>query len=326
LKKKLEELSPEQLPAEENTTDNEVSRNGEADQQDIVTLPLLPLRDVVVFPYMVLPLFVGRIRSVAAVEEAMAKDHRIFVGTQKDAKVDEPGSKDIYRTGVICEILQLLKLPDGNFKIIIEGLSRAALKKYSRPKNPEGAVRVQVESIETAGLDKVDPLELKAMMRNVVLLFEQYIKLNQKIPVEIMMVINNTDEPSRLADIVIAHLTAQTAEKQKILEILPVDKRLKRLSLILERELKIMKLEKKIRGKVKERIEKFQKEYYLREQLKAIKEELGHDDDQTAEIEELREKLAAANLPESVKEKADKELSKLDKMMPGSAEGTVIRN
>ena len=316
-------LKKKRKPGVSNSSAADITDDNRA---ELTTLPLLPLRDVVVFPYMVLPLFVGRAGSVAAVEEAMANDHRIFVGTQKDAKVDEPTARDIYRTGVICEILQLLKLPDGNFKIIIEGITRASIRKYSRAKSSDGPVHVHVETTDQESQEDIDPIAMKAMMRNVTLLFEQYIKLNQKIPVEIMMVINNTDEPSRLADIIIAHLGAQTSEKQKILEIIPFEKRLRRLSVILERELKIMKLEKKIRGKVKERIEKFQKEYYLREQLKTIKEELGYDDDQTAEIEELREKISAANLPDHVREKAEKELGKLDKMMPGSAEGTVIRN
>lgn len=287
-------------------------------------LPLLPLRDVVVFPYMVIPLFVGRQKSIAAVEAAMKGNHRIFVGAQRDAKNDEPGAKDIYRTGVICELLQLLKLPDGNIKILIEGIERGLIKRYVRDR--ELTRECPFVEVESAAESAADTIEIRAQMRNSIMLFEQYIKMNQKIPVEIMMVINNTEEPSRLSDIIIAHFLIPTQEKQKILEILDVEKRLARLSTILDREIKIMNLERKIRGKVKDRIEKYQKEYYLREQLKAIREELGHEDDISAEAEEYRQKIEAADLPKSVREKVEKELSKFERMMPGSAEGTVVRN
>jgi ATP-dependent Lon protease len=283
-------------------------------------LPLLPLRDVVVFPFMVVPLFVGRKKSIRAIEEAMTKDRKIVLCAQKQAKTDDPLQEELYETGTVAEILQLLKLPDGILKILVEGTTR--VKIFDFTKNEE---YFEVEAQEVQILDEKN-VELQAMMRNVIGLFEQYVKLNKKIPLEVIMVANNVEEPGRLADIITAHLTLKVEEKQEILEAIPPKARLEKIATILNRELEIMMVEKKIRGQVRKQMEQIQKEYYLREQMKAIQKELGEGEDRVEELEELKSAIVKAKMPEDARQKAEKELSKLSKMPPGSAEATVSRN
>lgn len=282
--------------------------------------PLLPLRDVVVFPYMVVPLFVGRKKSIRAIEEAMLKNRRIILCSQKQAKTDDPEADELYETGTIAEILQLLKLPDGILKILVEGTTRVKINRFTRLDE-----FFEVEGVRIVTEDK-KTIEQQALMRNIINLFEQYVKLNKKIPLEVIMVANNVEEPGRLADIITAHLNLKVEEKQEILEAFEPRARLEKIASILNRELEIMMVEKKIRGQVRKQMEQIQKEYYLREQMKAIQKELGDTDERTEEIEELKEAVAKARMPDEAREKAEKELSKLGKMPPGSAEATVSRN
>lgn len=282
--------------------------------------PLLPLRDVVVFPYMVVPLFVGRKKSIRAIEEAMLKNRKIILCSQQQAKTDDPSVEDLYQTGTVAEILQLLKLPDGILKILVEGTTRVKINKFTQTDQ-----FFEVEADQVPSEDK-KTIELQALMRNVITLFEQYVKLNKKIPLEVIMVANNVEEPGRLADIITAHLNLKVDEKQEILEAFVPKERLEKIAGILNRELEIMMVEKKIRGQVRKQMEQIQKEYYLREQMKAIQKELGDADERTEEIEELKLAIHKAGMPEEAKEKAEKELSKLTKMPSGSAEATVSRN
>ncbi len=282
--------------------------------------PLLPLRDVVVFPYMVVPLFVGRKKSIRAIEEAMLKNRKIILCSQKQAKTDDPEAEELFETGTIAEILQLLKLPDGILKILVEGTTRVKIKSFTKL---DEYFEVEGERIITEDRKSI---ELQALMRNVITLFEQYVKLNKKIPLEVIMVANNVEEPGRLADIITAHLNLKVEEKQEVLEAFDPRERLEKIASILNRELEIMMVEKKIRGQVRKQMEQIQKEYYLREQMKAIQKELGDADERTEEVEELKAAIAKAGMPEEAREKADKELAKLTKMPPGSAEATVSRN
>ncbi|HOT29773.1 MAG TPA: endopeptidase La [Candidatus Ozemobacteraceae bacterium] len=284
------------------------------------TYPLLPLRDVVVFPYMVVPLFVGRKKSIRSIEEAMMKDRKIILCAQKVAKTDDPSVEDLYTTGTVAEILQLLKLPDGILKILVEGTTRVKIDRFTKDDDC-----FEVEAAEVVIADE-KTVELQALMRNVISLFEQYVKLNKKIPLEVIMVANNVEEPGRLADIITAHLQLKVEEKQEILEAFEPRARLEKIATILNRELEIMMVEKKIRGQVRKQMEQIQKEYYLREQMKAIQKELGEGEERGDELEELKEAIAKAKMPEDARTKADKELNKLMKMPPGSAEATVSRN
>ncbi|MBF0547823.1 MAG: endopeptidase La [Candidatus Riflebacteria bacterium] len=283
-------------------------------------VPLLPLRDVVVFPFMVVPLFVGRKKSIRSIEEAMLKDRKIILCAQKQAKTDDPNVEELYNTGTVAEILQLLKLPDGILKILVEGTTRVRIKKFGKTED-----FFEVEAEEVLVVDEKN-IEMQALMRNVIGLFEQYVKLNKKIPLEVIMVANNVEEPGRLADIITAHLTLKVEEKQEILEAFEPKIRLNKIATILNRELEIMMVEKKIRGQVRKQMEQIQKEYYLREQMKAIQKELGEGEDRGEELEELKVAIVKAKMPEEAREKAEKELSKLGKMPPGSAEATVSRN
>jgi ATP-dependent Lon protease len=306
-----------------NTPDKKKSDDAQVadfEAKSIETFPLLPLRDVVVFPYMVVPLFVGRKKSIRAIEEAMLKNRKIVLCSQKQAKTDDPNLEDLYETGTVAEILQLLKLPDGILKILVEGTTRVKIKEF---KQTDELFEVVAEKVTSE--DK-KTIELQALMRNVINLFEQYVKLNKKIPLEVIMVANNVEEPGRLADIITAHLNLKVEEKQEVLEAFVPRQRLEKIAAILNRELEIMMVEKKIRGQVRKQMEQIQKEYYLREQMKAIQKELGEADERTEELEELKEAILKAKMPKEAKEKAEKELKKLTKMPPGSAEATVSRN
>lgn len=283
-------------------------------------LPLLPLRGILVFPYMVIHLDVGREKSVQAIEEAMVKERVIFLATQKEAQTDDPVEKDIYNTGTVAEVKQLLKLPGGTIRVLVEGIARAKINKYI---SSEPFFSVEVDQY-TEEFDKSPQVE--ALMRNLVTQFEQYVKLSKKIPPETVVTVVNIDNPGRLADIVASHLTLRIEDKQSVLEAIDIAKRLEKLCAIVARELEIVEMERKINVRVRKQMEKTQKEYYLREQIKAIQRELGDKEDRVAEGEELREKIAKAKLPKEVEEKALKEVERLEKMPPMAAESAVVRN
>ena len=283
-------------------------------------LPLLPLRGILVFPYMVIHLDVGREKSVQAIEEAMINERSIFLATQKEAQTDDPGEEDIFTVGTVAEVKQLLKLPGGTIRVLVEGIARAEIKGYVS-KDPYFKVELDQYSEEFAKNPQIE-----ALMRNLVTQFEQYVKLSKKIPPETVVTVVNLEEPGRLSDIVASHLTLRIEDKQEILEAIDIVKRLEKLCAIVARELEIVELERKINVRVRKQMEKTQKEYYLREQIKAIQRELGEKDDRMAEGEELKEKIAKAKLPKEVEEKALKELDRLEKMPPMAAEAAVVRN
>ncbi|VVD89909.1 endopeptidase La [Pandoraea sp. XJJ-1] len=286
---------------------------------EAIQLPLLPLRDVVVFPHMVIPLFVGRPKSIKALETAMEGGKHIMLVAQKAAAKDEPTSKDLYEIGCVANILQMLKLPDGTVKVLVEGIQRART--------------LSVDEEETQFTSEVMPLEpddgnspeSEALRRAIVAQFDQYVKLNKKIPPEILTSLSGIDEAGRLADTIAAHLPLKLEQKQNILEMFPVIERLEHLLAQLESEIDILQVEKRIRGRVKRQMEKSQREYYLNEQVKAIQKELG-EGEEGADLEELEKRIKAAHLPKEAKKKADAELKKLKLMSPMSAEATVVRN
>ena len=270
------------------------------------SLPLLPLRGLLVFPYMVIHLDVGRERSVSAIDEAMLANRQIFLVTQKEAQTDEPKEDDIYQVGTVAEIKQLLKLPGGTFRVLVEGISRGRIKKFL---SVDPFMKVLVEEYRET-CEKTP--EIEALMRNVISQFEQYVKAGKKIPPETAISIVSIEDPGRLADIIASHINLRVADKQAILEAFDVKVRLEVLTEILYREIEVLDLEKKISLRVRKQMEKTQKEYYLREQMKAIQKELGEKDERQAEVEELREQIAKAHFPKEVEEKALKEVERLE--------------
>ena len=286
---------------------------------DPITLPLLPLRDVVVFPHMVIPLFVGRPKSIKALEAAMEAGRQIMLVAQKAAGKDEPKPEDMFEVGCVSSILQMLKLPDGTVKVLVEGLQRATTSSISEPGEHFVA---EVTPIPPETEHKP---EVEALRRAVTQQFDQYVKLNKKIPPEILTSIGGIDDPGRLADTIAAHLPLKLDAKQAVLDLADVAKRLEKLLDLLEHEVDILQVEKRIRGRVKRQMEKSQREYYLNEQVKAIQKELG-DGEEGADMEELEKKILAAKMPKEARKKADAELKKLKLMSPMSAEATVVRN
>jgi ATP-dependent Lon protease len=284
-----------------------------------VTLPLLPLRDVVVFPHMVIPLFVGRPKSIRALEAAMETGKSIMLVAQKNAAKDEPTAEDIYEIGCVASILQMLKLPDGTVKVLVEGAQRARIEQIEDGPThfTAGVLPIVPETTPTA--------EVEALRRAIVSQFDQYVKLNKKIPAEILTSIAGIDEAGRLADTIAAHLPLKIEQKQKILEMPGLNERLEHLLAQLETEIDILQVEKRIRGRVKRQMEKSQREYYLNEQVKAIQKELG-EGEEGADLEELEKKIKAARMPKAARDKAQSELKKLKLMSPMSAEATVVRN
>ena len=282
-------------------------------------LPLLPLRDVVVFPHMVIPLFVGRPKSIKALEVAMEAGKSIMLVAQKNAAKDEPSAEDIYEIGCVANILQMLKLPDGTVKVLVEGTQRARIRSIE-----DLTTHFQCELTPIAAETGADP-ELEAMRRAIVAQFDQYVKLNKKIPTEILTSIAGIDEVGRLADTIAAHLPLKLEQKQKILEMSALHERLEHLLAQLETEIDILQVEKRIRGRVKRQMEKSQREYYLNEQVKAIQKELGEGED-GADLDELDKKIKLARMPKQARQKAEAELKKLKLMSPMSAEATVVRN
>jgi ATP-dependent Lon protease len=282
--------------------------------------PVLPLRDIVVFPHMIVPLFVGREKSVQALDDVMREDKQILLVTQKNAGQDDPAVEDIYRVGTIGTVLQLLKLPDGTVKVLVEGVHRARIKSFTD--NPT-FFQADAEVIEdTVGQGQ----ELEALSRAVIAQFEQYIKLNKKIPPEVLVSINQIDEPSKLADTVASHLNLKIPEKQQLLELETISERLERVYGLMESEIGVLQVEKRIRNRVKRQMEKTQREYYLNEQLKAIQKELGESEEGRDELAELEERINKTRFSKEAKEKAKAELKKLRTMSPMSAEATVVRN
>ena len=281
--------------------------------------PLLPLRDVVVFPHMVIPLFVGRAKSIKALESAMEAGKSIVLVAQKSAAKDEPSIDDLYRIGSIANILQMLKLPDGTVKVLVEGTQRAKVLRVQDEKSHFDA------DIEPVAADDSLGSEAEAMRRALINQFDQYVKLNKKIPPEILTSLAGIDDAGRLADTIAAHLPLKLEQKQEVLEIFDVRKRLEHLLGLLEAELDILQVEKRIRGRVKRQMEKSQREYYLNEQVKAIQKELG-EGEEGADIDELDKKIKAAHMPKEARTKAEAELKKLKLMSPMSAEATVVRN
>jgi len=285
-------------------------------------MPVLPLRDVVVYPHMVIPLFVGREKSIQALERAMAQDKKIFLVAQKDAGQDDPSPEDIYRIGTVSTILQLLKLPDGTVKVLVEGGERARVDAFVDDDAFFGAELTVLDASE----DEDDERELEVLTRSVLAQFEQYVKLNKKVPPEILASLTSIDDPGRLADTIAAHLAIKIDQKQAILEIESRRERLEHMIARLEEEIDLLQVEKRIRGRVKRQMEKSQREYYLNEQMKAIQKELGDMDDAPNEVEDLARKIEAAGMPKEAREKATAELNKLKMMSPMSAEATVVRN
>ncbi|WP_374763951.1 endopeptidase La [Yunchengibacter salinarum] len=296
------------------THDSE-TRGGES-----MTLPVLPLRDIVVFPHMIVPLFVGRDKSVRALEEVMEKDKQIMLATQKDANVDDPGTEDVYREGALATVLQLLKLPDGTVKVLVEGVSRARIDSFTRSDD-----YFEAENTLVAEADS-DHEDVEALSRSNISQFEQYVKLNKKIPSEVLVTVNQIDDPAKLADTIASHLALKVEDKQNLLATASVRDRLERIYSFMEGEIGVLQVEKKIRGRVKRQMEKTQREYYLNEQLKAIQKELGEGDEGREELQELEEKLEKTKLSKEAREKCEQELKKLKSMSPMSAEATVVRN
>src|SRR3984957_12701957 len=282
--------------------------------------PVLPLRDIVVFPGMIVPLFVGREKSVKALEEVMKDDKQILLIAQKNASQDDPGPDDIYTIGTLGTVLQLLKLPDDTVKVLVEGGRRVKIVGYTGKSEFFEANAIDME--ESAG----EASELQAAARTVVSEYENYVKLNKKVPPEVVGAINKVEDPAKLADQISSHLALKVAEKQQLLELDSVSKRLERILGLMEGEISVLQVEKKIRNRVKRQMEKTQREYYLNEQMKAIQRELGEQDDARDELIELEKRIKKTKLTKEARTKVESELKKLRNMSPMSAESTVVRN
>ncbi|PPD16868.1 MAG: endopeptidase La, partial [Methylobacterium sp.] len=285
----------------------------------IETVPVLPLRDIVVFPHMIVPLFVGREKSIRALEEVMKNDRFILLATQLNATDDDPAEDQIYKTGALATVLQLLKLPDGTVKVLVEGLSRA--KRIRAVKNDE----FFEAEVEVLGDDLSDPIETEALARSVTNEFENYAKLNKKVSPDVVSTISGIEDYAKLADTVAQHLAVKIADKQDVLELVKVSKRLEKILGLMESEISVLQVEKRIRTRVKRQMEKTQREYYLNEQIKAIQKELG-DDEGKDELAEVEDKIRRTKLSKEARDKAMHELKKLRQMSPMSAEATVVRN
>ena len=291
------------------------------DMPSNLVVPVLPLRDVVVYPNMVIPLFVGREKSIKALDAAMASNKQILLVAQKSAELDDPSTEDFYTIGTLATILQLLKLPDGTIKVLVEGAERVAVVNF---KDGEDYFTANITGLLAA--EPGDEKQLDVLSRSIIGLFEQYVKLNKKVPPEVLTSLSGIDEPERLSDTIAAHMALKLEEKQAVLEIVSVQERLEHLSNLIEAELDVLQIEKRIRGRVKQQMEKSQREYYLNEQMKAIQKELGEMEDAPNEIEDLTKKIEESGMSTEAAEKANSELNKLKMMSPMSAEATVVRN
>jgi len=293
----------------------------ESIEHETHNLPVLPLRDVVVFPHMVIPLFVGREKSIKALDIAMEADKRILLVAQKSAETDDPAAADLYEIGTLAQVLQLLKLPDGTIKVLVEGVSRVRVDQVSENDGTLSGRGVVVEST-----DSREPREVEAVARSLMGLFEQYVKTNRKLPPELLQTLAGIDEPGRLADTISAHLGVRLVDKQRLLETIETADRLELLVGFVDGEIDVQQMEKRIRGRVKSQMEKSQREYYLNEQMKAIQKELGEIDDAPNDLDEIARKIAEAGMPKAVEAKARSEFNKLKQMSPMSAEAAVVRN
>jgi len=291
------------------------------DEQNLKNLPILPLRDVVVYPNMVIPLFVGRERSIQAIDLAMDDNKKIVLVAQKNPDNDDPKETDLYEVGTLATILQLLKLPDGTVKVLVEGEKRVKIERIAAT---DKLFTADVELLEDE-LD-LEEKEMDVLIRTVTSAFESYVKLNKKVPPEVLTSLSGIEDSGRLADTMSAHMVLKVEEKQKILETNNLRERLEHLMLLMEGEVDILEMEKQIRGRVKQQMEKNQREYYLSEQMKAIQNELGDMEEGSNEIEELEKKISDAGMTKEAKEKAASEVNKLKMMSPMSAEASVIRN
>ena len=296
-------------------------KDSEANIMQPAEVPVLPLRDVVVYPHMVIPLFVGREKSIQALDTAMQDNKQILLVAQMNADVDDPNIDDVHEIGTLATILQLLKLPDGTIKVLVEGSQRVSIKGM-RESGDFFVAGYQLLSDEASKDDK----ELEILSRSVLSTFDQYVKLNKKVPSEILTSLAGIDEPSRLSDTIAAHMSLKLEEKQKILEISNVQERLEYIMKLIDGEIDMLQIEKRIRGRVKQQMEKSQREYYLNEQMKAIQKELGDMEDVPNEVEELEQRIEKAGMSKEARKKADSELNKLKMMSPMSAEATVVRN
>ena len=290
------------------------------DVDDVSGVPVLPLRDVVVYPHMVIPLFVGREKSIVALDRAMNADKKILLIAQQKADLDDPQPEDLYEIGTLATILQLLKLPDGTVKVLVEGGERASVDRIMVGDHFSAEITILNEE------DQHDEREIDVLVRSIIAQFEQYVKLNKKVPPEILTSLSGIDEAGRLADTVAAHMALKLAEKQRILELCDIKVRLEQILGIIEGEIDVLQIEKRIRGRVKQQMEKSQREYYLNEQMKAIQKELGEMEDAPNELADLETKIEKAGMTKEAKEKATSELNKLKLMSPMSAEATVVRN
>jgi ATP-dependent Lon protease len=284
-------------------------------------IPVLPLRDVVVYPHMVIPLFVGRDKSIVALDRAMKDNKQVLLVAQKDPEVDDPAFDDLYRVGTLSNILQLLKLPDGTVKVLVEGAQRSIVTGYRMADRHVVAEVERMTEEVSLGEQEVDVL-----VRTAVTTFDQYVKLNKRIPPEVVNSLAGIDYASRLSDTIAAHMTIKLDEKQTILETSDIVKRLEKLISLMETEVDMLELERRVRGRVKQQMEKNQREYYLNEQMKAIQKELGEMEDVPNELEELARKIQKCGMPQAARQKAEAELNKLKLMSPMSAEATVVRN
>ncbi len=301
---------------------NDTNEPGLETVSESFPISVLPLRDVVVYPHMVVPLFVGRGKSIRALDAAMSANKQILLVAQKTADTEEPSKPDLYSVGTVSTILQLLKLPDGTIKVLVEGTGRARIVRLGERTNDFFTASVELLSDK----EVLDDKEAEVLSRSVTGLFDQYIKLNKKIPPEILTSLAGIDDPSRLADTIAAHMSLKIDEKQKVLELISTRARLEHLILLMEGELDLLQVEKRIRGRVKQQMEKSQREYYLNEQIKAIQKELGEMDEVVNESDELGKKIEKAKMPKEALDKANGELKKLKMMSPMSAEATVVRN
>src|SRR5690348_2297492 len=299
---------------------NEKNPKDQPPQSGGLRVPLLPLRDIIVFPHMVVPLFVGRQKSIRALEEAMNKQKFILLAAQKDAKTNDPAEDDIYKVGTLGTVVQLLRLPDGTVKVLVEGKRRARVTRYL---GNADYFLVEAEPIEEVCNKST---EVEALIRSVNSTFENYVKLNKKIPPEMIMSVASIDEPARLADTIVAHLGIKLEDKQTLLEMTNPAERLEKVLGFMRSEIEILEVEKRIRTRVKKQMERTEKEYYLNEQMRAIQKELGERDEFKNELGELEEKLKAKKMPEDARLKVEKEIKKLKMMSPMSAEATVVRN
>jgi len=284
------------------------------------TAPMLPLRDIVVFPHMVVPLFVGRAKSIRALEEATSSDRQLLLAAQREATDDDPGEEDVYRVGTLGTIIQILRLPDGTVKVLVEGKSRARIKRFLQSE-PHFACEVEVMSEP-----EEKNVELQALVRSLHTAFEKYVKLNKKVPPETLNTVSAISEPARLADTVVGHLNLRIEDRQRLLELESPSKRLEEVYGLMQAEIEVMEVERKIRGRVKKQMERSQKEYYLNEQMRAIQKELGERDEFKNELSDLEEQLKKKKMPKEARARTEKELGKLKMMSPMSAEATVVRN